>query len=509
MQCYLDSLKSMSQPQHRHEIQPQHNASREVMEEPTKQKRVYGHDESTIVHVTTNDGVTLEADAVVVTVPLAILAIPPNQAGHISFDPPLPIPKMNAINRLGVGAYNKCCMSFEKPFWDNLPRRLAPSSLPYWTDSLSRRFDFIGHASENRGKDILFFTLHNAPILVAIYGGSDYSHAMENLCDDEVVAGCMNVMKKLLSKARSECRNTRRLINELQIPDWPLDYFVTRWGSDPFSRGAFCYVPPGVNGFNELSAMAEPIYDYRPQFMLSEDEANGKPRRPLVLFAGEATTPYHPSTVHGAFESGIREAYRLDLALEPTLNGVKFNDSYIYQPTFVCKPYSLGGGFVSSQNTADDMASDEKSRPRDCKLYLNSLRFDLSILRGVETFSASDLGMKQIKEKLIEGQSSCDIVNVKERYNSLMSLSGYHGNDGSLSSHLWNIPGRRGTWLAKNSIHGNCIPRHQNQIQDRSENVKKISHDEEGISEVNDTDKCKSLLRRSGRKIRPRVILDA
>jgi len=93
MQCYLDSLKSMSQPQHRHEIQPQHNASREVMEEPTKQKRVYGHDESTIVHVTTNDGVTLEADAVVVTVPLAILAIPPNQAGHISFDPPLPIPK--------------------------------------------------------------------------------------------------------------------------------------------------------------------------------------------------------------------------------------------------------------------------------------------------------------------------------------------------------------------------------------------------------------------------------
>lgn len=34
--------------------------------------------------------------------------------------------------------------------------------------------------------------------------------------------------------------------------------------------------------------------------------------RPRILFAGEATTRYHPSTVHGAWLTGLREATRLD-----------------------------------------------------------------------------------------------------------------------------------------------------------------------------------------------------
>lgn len=48
----------------------------------------------------------------------------------------------------------------------------------------------------------------------------------------------------------------------------------------------------------EYDALAEPITDRR-----------GKPR---VLFAGEHTTKYHPSTVHGAWLTGLREATRLD-----------------------------------------------------------------------------------------------------------------------------------------------------------------------------------------------------
>lgn len=48
----------------------------------------------------------------------------------------------------------------------------------------------------------------------------------------------------------------------------------------------------------EYDALAEPMADRR-----------GKPR---VLFAGEHTTKYHPSTVHGAWLTGLREATRLD-----------------------------------------------------------------------------------------------------------------------------------------------------------------------------------------------------
>lgn len=49
----------------------------------------------------------------------------------------------------------------------------------------------------------------------------------------------------------------------------------------------------------EYDALAEPVYDRK-----------GQPR---VLFAGEATTRYHPSTVHGAWLTGLREATRLDV----------------------------------------------------------------------------------------------------------------------------------------------------------------------------------------------------
>eukprot|EP00894_Picocystis_sp_ML_P004140 jgi/Pico_ML_1/54657/g544.t1 len=34
----------------------------------------------------------------------------------------------------------------------------------------------------------------------------------------------------------------------------------------------------------------------------------GEPVKDTVFFAGEATTPYHPSTMHGAFFTGLREA---------------------------------------------------------------------------------------------------------------------------------------------------------------------------------------------------------
>lgn len=271
----------------------------------------YGNEQSTVVRVTTKCGLTLEADAVVVTLPLAILSIPPGSPGHVSFSPPLSAAKQNALRRLGVGTYNKCCMSFERPFWKHLPRHLSSSSsaVPcYWNDPTTHRFDFIGHASTEHGKDILFFNIRNAPILVAIYGGSDYSEEMENMHDKDVVAGCMKVLKKIFSKATDDCRLTRSQISDLTVPDWPIDYFVSRWGSDPYSRGAFSYVPEGVDGFEEFYTMSQPVYDFHPDDSIKRNKPQiGKNRRPLIMFAGEGTTPFHPSTIHGAFETGIRE----------------------------------------------------------------------------------------------------------------------------------------------------------------------------------------------------------
>ena len=69
----------------------------------------------------------------------------------------------------------------------------------------------------------------------------------------------MEVLKKICKNAG---RKTRQQVDDVTIPEWPIDYVVSRWGSDPYSRGAFSYVPPGIDGFEELSAMSTPIYDF-------------------------------------------------------------------------------------------------------------------------------------------------------------------------------------------------------------------------------------------------------
>ncbi|WP_108666505.1 flavin monoamine oxidase family protein [Euzebya rosea] len=54
----------------------------------------------------------IEADAVIVTVPLGVL-----KAGTITFDPPLPAATRGAIDRLGMGVLDKAVLVFDEPFW--------------------------------------------------------------------------------------------------------------------------------------------------------------------------------------------------------------------------------------------------------------------------------------------------------------------------------------------------------------------------------------------------------
>jgi monoamine oxidase len=393
----------------------------------------YGNDESTVVHVTTTCGLTLEADAVIVSIPLAILSVPQGSPGHIAFSPPLPTFKKNAISRLGVGTYNKCCMSFEKAFWKNL----------FPTSQSNGRIDFVGYASEEHGKDILFLSIKSSPILVAIYGGSEYSKKVESIHDEEVVGECMKVLKKMCNKAQNaQSRKTRQQYEDITIPEWPIDYFVSRWGSDPYSRGAFSYIPPGIDGFEELSAMSKPIYDFYTHPGTNNHETpNDDPKRPLILFAGEATTPYHPSTFHGAFESGIREAYRLDLALEPDLSGVKFNETFIYKPTFAVRRAPL----VGSKSTSVTKAGQHPSKTTVSSEW--SFDNDVSILRGVESFGCSFEGMAKIKSKIMASDDTHKTTDLVNRYKFLrVLLDDEPQSDIGWDKNEWSLPG--GSWLA-------------------------------------------------------------
>ncbi|CAM9671334.1 unnamed protein product, partial [Phaeothamnion confervicola] len=209
---------------------------------------------------------TFEADFCVVTLPLGLLQA---RRGGVVFEPELPEAKRRSIARLGFGLLNKVALLFPHVFWDQL--------------------DFIGHVSEERGNWPLFADLSRMtgqPILLAMTGGAAAAE-QERRPDTDTVASLMAVIRKIYRGAPA-----------------PLRSEVTRWRSDRYSRGTFSYLPPGACAA-DYEEMAAPVCD-----------GGGVPR---LLFAGEATTKHHPSTVHGAWLSGVREANRLDLLLRPRI----------------------------------------------------------------------------------------------------------------------------------------------------------------------------------------------
>jgi len=77
---------------------------------------------------------------------------------------------------------------------------------------------------------------------------------------------------------------------ERSVPE-PLGVMATRWRADPYTRGAYAYLPVGASPA-DFDALAEPF--------------GGR-----VLFAGEATNAARFGFADGALSSGVREAKRL------------------------------------------------------------------------------------------------------------------------------------------------------------------------------------------------------
>lgn len=269
---------------------------------------------NTVVQITLMDGTVLEADSVVCTVPLGIL-----KRKTISFDPPLPTPKQQAIERLGIGLLNKCTLSFPHVFWQ---------------DS-----DFLGLAEDEHSYLVLNgATFTDNPVLLFMFGG-EFAHEIEKWTDTEIVTDCLRILSRICG---------------CQVPE-PTDYHTTRWGREQYSRMAFTFIPPGVDGAAELRAMGEPVL-------------NSIGNVPALMFAGEHTTFFHPSTIHGAFFSGIREAYRLDIALEPEANNnFIFSEEELYLRTFpIERKFNASQQQISSviQNGRTERVSKARSHRR-------------------------------------------------------------------------------------------------------------------------------------------------
>lgn len=204
------------------------------------------------VLVATSQG-DFEADYVIVTVPLGVL-----KKEKIAFTPALPEEKANAINALGMGVLNKVYLKFDSVFWDQDITNLSKVS------AAKGQFSYWINLAPATG----------VPILTA-FNAADYGKQVELLSDEQIIEQTMANLKLMYGE---------------EIPQ-PAGHLITRWNSDEFSYGSYSYVPKGATA-DMREDLAAPVA--------------GK-----VLFAGEATHSDYPSTVHGAFLSGEREADRI------------------------------------------------------------------------------------------------------------------------------------------------------------------------------------------------------
>lgn len=198
--------------------------------------------------VETADGTLYTADAVIITLPLAIL-----QKGVVQFDPPLPDWKTEAIHALGAGHVNKVILRFKERFWpEDLGELFSDKTLQVWWQPGLGRADA-------------------PPILTSNTGGLN-ALAVEELGEEGAIDLGLQELSDLFG---------------LNVRDKFEVGTFAGWGIDPYSQMGYSYVPPEADGYR--ADLAEPVSN-------------------LLFFAGEATHTFRPACVHGAIETGLRAA---------------------------------------------------------------------------------------------------------------------------------------------------------------------------------------------------------
>jgi len=212
---------------------------------------------NTTVVVETSEGISYVGSHVIVTVPLGVL-----KTDMITFDPPLPQEKLDAINRTGWGVVERIVLTFENNFWRNFPK--LHSNIFYIADHSPARVPIFIDMTETAGSPTL------AALLIDEIAG-ELSSNPDNLIEE--VKGILITM----------------------FPDTyetPVAVSNSSWLKDPFARGSYAFKSPDfLDGDFEL--IAAPIHDER------------------VLFAGDSTHSEFAAYVGGAMLSGLREANRI------------------------------------------------------------------------------------------------------------------------------------------------------------------------------------------------------
>jgi monoamine oxidase len=204
------------------------------------------------VQITANNQ-NLEADFVIVTVPLGVL-----KNNSIAFSPNLPANKTQSIERMQMGNVNKFLLVWNNAFWDT-------------------NLQYIGYTPETKGKFNYFLNVKKfAPAnALMTFAFGDYADVTETMSDPQIISEIMSHLKNIYGNS---------------IPN-PSNMLRTKWRQNINSFGAYSFAANNTTS-DDFDILAQSV--------------NNK-----VFFAGEHTSRDYRGTVHGAYLSGIREAEKI------------------------------------------------------------------------------------------------------------------------------------------------------------------------------------------------------
>nr|AJP16789.1 polyamine oxidase 1 [Citrus trifoliata] len=201
------------------------------------------------VTVKTEDGCVYEANYVILSASIGVL-----QSDLISFKPPLPKWKTEAIEKCDVMVYTKIFLKFPCKFWPCSPEK-----------------EFFIYAHERRGYYTFWQHMENAypgsNILVVTLTNGE-SKRVEAQPDEETLKEAMEALRDMFG------------------PDIPnaTDILVPRWWNNRFQRGSYSDYP-----------------------IISDNQLVNNIRAPVggIFFTGEHTSERFNGYVHGGYLAGI------------------------------------------------------------------------------------------------------------------------------------------------------------------------------------------------------------